>query len=178
VLVLETASNALVVRTAAFFGDDDTHNVVTRALSALVSGEPFEVANDLVVSPTYVPDLVDAMLDLAIDDESGIWHLANSAAVTWEALIRESAYAAHIDPASLRAVPAASLRLAAPRPRYSALASERATLMPALDDAIARYARRRPWERFVPPVPAVAHATEAHPPVSPPPTRLLPFSIG
>jgi len=177
IMVLEAASNALVVRTAAFFSDHDEYNVVTLALRALAAGDPFEVANDLVVSPTYVPDLVDAMLDLAIDDECGIWHLANTGSVTWDALVREAAYAAHIDTGSLRAVPAASLRFAAPRPRYSALGSERAAVMPPLDDALARYAHHRPWERAAGSRAQAGVTTTSHPPVSPP-TRPLPFSIG
>jgi hypothetical protein len=98
--------------------------------------------------------------------------------LTWEALVREAAYIAHVNSADLRGVPLAELRLAAPRPRYSVLGSERTTMMPTLDDALVRYAHARPWER------SLAHATShaartAHitPPLSQP-TRLLPFSIG
>ena len=42
--------------------------------------------SDYVVSPTYVPDLVHANLDLLLDDARGIWHLANPGAVTWSEL--------------------------------------------------------------------------------------------
>ena len=38
------------------------------------------------------------------------------------------------------AVATAELGLRAPRPRYSALGSERGVLLPELDDALARYA--------------------------------------
>jgi dTDP-4-dehydrorhamnose reductase len=167
------------VRTSAFFSDHDDYNVVTLALRALAAGDPFVVANDVLVSPTYVPDLVDAVLDLAIDDECGVWHLANAGAVTWESLIREAAYIAHVDSALLRGVPLAELRLAAPRPHYSVLASERTSMMPALDDALARYARARSWERSL--SRPASHATRtAHitPPVPQHPIRQLPFSIG
>ena len=147
VMVLDATADALVVRTAAFFGDDDEANFLTQALRALTRGRPFAAANDLVVSPTYVPDLVDATLDLAIDDERGVWHLANEGAVTWESFASEAARLAGVSRRSLRGLPANTLNFAAPRPRYAALASERAALMPALSDAIARYARGRPWER-------------------------------
>jgi len=178
VLVLEATGTALVVRTAAFFSDHDDYNVVTQALRALAAGEPFVVANDVLVSPTYVPDLVDAVLDLAIDDECGVWHLANAGALSWESLVREAAYIAHVDAAGLRGVPLTELRLAAARPRYSVLGSERTTMMPALDDALARYARVRPWERSL--AQAKSHASviaQVTPPVSQP-THQLPFSIG
>ena len=72
--VLAVHPDAFVVRTAAFFGDQDEHNFVTRALRSLAAGEPYTAISDVVVSPTYVPDLVDAMLDLLIDRERGIWH--------------------------------------------------------------------------------------------------------
>jgi dTDP-4-dehydrorhamnose reductase len=49
------------------------------------------VANDVVISPTYVPDLVHASLDLLIDGEKGLWHLANNGALTWADLARETA---------------------------------------------------------------------------------------
>jgi len=148
VMVLDATRDALVVRTAAFFGDHDEANFLTQALHALTMGRPFAAPSDVVVSPTYVPDLVDATLDLAIDDERGVWHLANAGAVTWETFATEAATIAGVSTRSLRGVPVSALGFTAPRPRYSALGSERATLMPPLPDAIARYARGRPWERL------------------------------
>jgi dTDP-4-dehydrorhamnose reductase len=32
------------------------------------------------ISPTYIPDLVDACLDVLVDGEAGVWHLTNGAA--------------------------------------------------------------------------------------------------
>ena len=40
----------------------------------------WRAAADIVVSPTYVPDLVHATLDLLLDGETGLWHLANDGA--------------------------------------------------------------------------------------------------
>ncbi|WP_296947013.1 family 1 glycosylhydrolase [uncultured Massilia sp.] len=141
--VLDAHPGALVVRTSAFFGPWDRHNFVTLALAALERGEPFRAAADMTVSPTYVPDLVHACLDLAIDAESGIWHLANAGAVTWAGLAAQAAAAAGIDAARLEAVPAAELGMAAPRPRYTGMTSERGILLPPLDNAIARYLELR-----------------------------------
>ena len=145
--VLGASSEALVIRTAAFFADHDDHNFVTLALRSMREGREFAAANDVVVSPTYVPDLVNVMLDLTIDDERGIWHLASAGALTWYGLARCAAREARVSTASLRGVPLAELALRAARPAYSALSSERATLMAPLDDALARYARSHAWER-------------------------------
>jgi dTDP-4-dehydrorhamnose reductase len=145
-IVLEKHPAALVVRTGAFFGPWDEHNFVTLALRAIARGEPFAAADDLVVSPTCVPDLVHAALDLLIDGERGVWHLANPAALSWAELARTAAEMAGLDDGLVHAVPAAELGLVASRPRFAALASERGTLMPPLEDALARYlaARRCP----------------------------------
>ena len=147
VMVLELDGRAMVVRTAAFFGDHDDYNFVTRSVRALANGRAVAAPNDVVVSPTYVPDLVDTVLDLAIDGESGVWHLANAGEITWEGLAREAAALGDVSAATLAGVPVDTLGLAARRPAYSALTSERAAIMPTLDDALARYARARPWER-------------------------------
>jgi dTDP-4-dehydrorhamnose reductase len=137
--VLAVNPDVLMVRTSAFFGPWDRHNFVTLALAALAEGRAFTAADDLVVSPTYVPDLVQTCLDLLIDEERGIWHLSNGEPVSWADLARRVAALAGHDPALVDAQPATALEGRAAQPRYSALASERGNLMPTLDDALARY---------------------------------------
>jgi dTDP-4-dehydrorhamnose reductase len=88
-LVFQTYPASLVIRTSAFFGPWDDYNFVTIALRQLSAGHTFIAAEDVVISPTYIPDLVHASLDLLIDDESGLWHLANKSAsdgITWAEL--------------------------------------------------------------------------------------------
>ncbi|MCA1645060.1 MAG: sugar nucleotide-binding protein [Chloroflexi bacterium] len=137
--VLARHSNALVIRTSAFFGPWDEFNFVTIALRELEQGHPFVAANDCVVSPTYVPDLVHTTLDLLIDGECGIWHLANHGAVTWAELARLAAAARGCDATLIRGVPTAALHLPASRPAHTPLGTARGLLMPTLEDALARY---------------------------------------
>jgi dTDP-4-dehydrorhamnose reductase len=102
------------------------------------------VANDTTISPTYVPDLVNGCLDLLIDDESGIWHIANAGAVSRGEFAMRAAKLAHVhDAGLLKLCSSADLGLAAKRPRFSALASERTPLLPSLDDALERYIAHR-----------------------------------
>jgi dTDP-4-dehydrorhamnose reductase len=54
--VLDVLPEALIIRTAAFFGPWDRSNFVTRLIAALTSDERITVALDAVVSPTYVVD--------------------------------------------------------------------------------------------------------------------------
>jgi dTDP-4-dehydrorhamnose reductase len=145
--VLAAHPDALVIRSAAFFGPWDEWNFVTLALRSLAAGIPFAAADDLVVSPTYVPDLVHAALDLLIDGERGLWHLANQGAVTWAELARRAACMAGVDASLVIECPHHALDLRARRPRFAALSSERAALMPSLDDALRRYAQTRAWVR-------------------------------
>jgi dTDP-4-dehydrorhamnose reductase len=137
--VLAALPSALVIRTSAFFGPWDEHNFVTHALRAISSGRTFRAADDAVVSPTYVPDLVHAALDLLIDDERGVWHLANVGAVTWADFARRAAELADLDARLVEGCTTESLGLAAARPLYSVLASERGPLLPPLDAALSRY---------------------------------------
>lgn len=143
----------LIIRTSAFFGPWDSYNFLTSTLAAIAAGLPVSAAADVIVSPTYVPHLVNAALDLLIDDERGMWHLVNDGAVTWWELGRLGAEAAGLDPSLVVPKPLAELGLAARRPPYSALSSERGAIMPALSDAIERYAAERAGT-FVAPVAA------------------------
>ncbi len=130
--VLRVHPGALIVRTGAFFGPWDEHNFVTVALRALSRGRPLRAASDAVVSPTYVPDLVNAALDLLVDGTTGLWHVANRGEVTWADLARRlTAELAGLD--ALRVILACSTRslgLAAPRPPYSALGTQRGLVLP------------------------------------------------
>lgn len=137
--VLSVHPHTLMVRTSALFGPWDRHNFVTRALQALAAGKPFTAVDDLIVSPTYVPDLVHTCLDLLIDRESGIWHLSSGAALSWAQLAARAAELAGLEAGGLRACAATTLEMSAPQPRFSALGSERGQLMPSLDDALRRY---------------------------------------
>jgi dTDP-4-dehydrorhamnose reductase len=137
--VLDAHPQSLIVRTAAFFGPWDRYNFVAQALDALRRGERLKAIEDQVVSPTYVPDLVQATLDLLVDGEQGIWHLANGGEVSWARFAQLAAEAASLDMRLIEPVGAADLGLVAPRPAYCALASERGVLMPTLEDALTRY---------------------------------------
>ncbi len=138
--VLSAGGRPLVIRTAAFFSPHDPHNFAQAVVRSLSGGQPFRAACDLTVSPTYTPDLVDASLDLLIDGETGLWHLANPGAVTWSDFACRLARAVGLDERLIVPVPAADFAWPAPRPAFAPLESRRGALMPPLDDAISRFA--------------------------------------
>jgi dTDP-4-dehydrorhamnose reductase len=133
--VLDAMPDALVVRTSAFFGPWDRHNFAWHVLSRLAAGETVRACDRTEVSPTYVPDLCHAALDLLIDGETGLWHLANSGRVSWFEFARRVAEGAGFDQSlvePLRSGDAGAL---------TALASSRGTMLRpfgnALDDYLA-----------------------------------------
>jgi dTDP-4-dehydrorhamnose reductase len=143
--VLETMPTALVVRTSAFFGPWDAHNFVVQTLQSLRRGHRVAAAGDIVVSPTYVPDLVNATLDLLIDGETGLWHLANGGTATWFDFACEAAEACGERADLIERVAASDLGWPAARPSYSALASVRGEVMRPRDEALAAFAQQQEW---------------------------------
>ncbi len=137
--VMQAHAGALIIRTSSFFGPWDAHNFVTVALRTLARGDVFRAIDDIVVSPTYVPDLVNAALDLLIDGEQGLWHLVNDGSLTWAELVRRAAKLAKVSTAQLQPDSWRTFDLAAARPSFSVLTSERGIVMPNLEDALARY---------------------------------------
>ena len=100
--VMAIDPQALIIRTSAFFGPWDRHNFLWGTLDRLVNGQEVHASDNAVVSPTYVPDLVHATLDLLLDGEHGIWHLANQGSISWHGLAREVAGRAGLSPKKIR----------------------------------------------------------------------------
>jgi dTDP-4-dehydrorhamnose reductase len=132
-LAAAAGGEALIVRTSAFFGPWDRHNFAWAVLEHLRAGKPFGASTD-IVSPTFVPDLCHAALDLLIDGETGLWHLANQGAISWYDLALTIAARTGLD---------ASLIFTCESPvrRNTALASIRGALLRPLDRALADYLR-------------------------------------
>ena len=131
-LVAQAWPQALVIRTSAFFGPWDRYNFVHGVLQTLRAGHSVEASDRVMVSPTYVPDLVHAALDLLIDGASGVWHLANQGQVSWHELALQAARAARLDPLGL-------VRAEQGEQAVTALTSERGLILPPLESALQRY---------------------------------------
>jgi len=129
--VLTAHGKALVLRTSAFFGPWDRYNFVWSILNTLSRGEGVKASLD-VVSPTYVPDLVNTSLDLLIDGGTGIWHMANIGETSWCDLAAMAAERAGFDPGLV--TDAGDLPVL-----NTALFTERGILMPRLDSALDRF---------------------------------------
>lgn len=137
--VLGANPETLVIRTSAFFGPWDEYNFAHYVRSSLMNEESISVAKDAVISPTYVPDLVHASLDLLVDEEKGIWHLANNGELSWADFANEVADRFGLNRKYINAIPTGDFNYPAKRPLYSVLTSNRGLLLPSLDNALRRY---------------------------------------
>jgi dTDP-4-dehydrorhamnose reductase len=129
--VLKAHDKALVLRTSAFFGPWDRYNFIWSILNTLSRGERVEASVD-VVSPTYVPDLVNTSLDLLIDGGTGIWHMANIGETSWRDLAVMAAERAGFNPELVTDVGDLPVL-------NTALSTERGILMPRLESALDRF---------------------------------------
>ena len=143
-------AGTLVVRTCAPFGPWDRDDVVARGLSLLRQGREWRAAADEIVTPTYLPDLVQACLDLLIDGETGAWHLTNGEPLSWAAFASRAAEHAGLDASLVVGLRSRQLDRAS-----RALDARGRGLLPTLDDALAR------WQRDHEPVPAPVPALRA-----------------
>ncbi|MCB2376138.1 SDR family oxidoreductase [Hymenobacter sp. BT635] len=131
--VLHCMPNALVVRTSALFGPWDEDNFVFNVLRAGQQQQAFDAADDVRISPTFIPDLVNVALDLLIDEEKGVWHLSNQGAYTWAELARLAADMGGLDTSFVVPRAMQTLGLPAARPMNSVLGSREGDLLPSLE---------------------------------------------
>jgi dTDP-4-dehydrorhamnose reductase len=138
-LIQEKDPKALIIRTSAFFGPWDQYNFAHLLQQALKNGQPFDVVKGMTVSPTYVPDLVNASLDLLIDEEYGVWHLSNDGDISWVDFAKELASRSGLSKKMLRIRPPEEMQWKARRPVYSVLQSGKGMKLPVFGNALERY---------------------------------------
>ncbi|TDH21441.1 NAD-dependent epimerase/dehydratase family protein [Segetibacter sp. 3557_3] len=137
--VLAENPDALVIRTSTYFGPWDSMNFVADALYSFQKSLPFKVVNDVIVSPTYTPDLVNVALDLLLDEEHGIWNISNNGELSWAVLAEEVAKRSGYSTARLNPISLKEMGFVAPRPQYSVLKSEKGFTLPNLENALDRF---------------------------------------
>jgi dTDP-4-dehydrorhamnose reductase len=91
----------LVIRCGSIVGTDREDDLLARCLQALERGESWSVPADCPVA--MATPLVHAALDLLVDGELGIWHLAHRRDLL--AVCQAAARLAELDVAQIRAVP-------------------------------------------------------------------------
>ncbi len=115
----------LVVRTAWLNGPGGPSGgcVVDTVLSLARAGRPMAFVDDQVGSPSFVADVVPAMVELIGLGASGVHHVVNSGTASWFDLARETVRVAGLDPGLVSPVATRDLDppREATRPAYSVL---------------------------------------------------------
>lgn len=151
--VLETASDALVLRTSWLFGPG--RNFVVAILDQAGKrrrGEahgPLSVVSDQLGSPTYAADLATALLEIATSTVastrslSGLLHLSNTGETSWFGFARAILDASGCADIPIEPVPTGAFKTKAPRPAFSvldcSLAKTHGIELPDWRDALLRY---------------------------------------
>ena len=113
----------LIVRSSWLFGVGG-QNFVETMLRLAGEREELAVVGDQVGCPTYTGHLAEAIVTLAAGEETGIRHVAGGGHCSWHDLAAEifRRTDTHV---ALRRATTAEIARPAPRPAFSALASER-----------------------------------------------------
>lgn len=135
-----------VVRSAWLFGTGGPNFVETMLRLAADHGEVL-VVRDQVGSPTYTWHLAYGIVRLIEGVEFGIHHMAAAGSCSWYEFAREIFEQANVE-CKVMSATTEMLGRPAPRPAYSALASQRehAIELPAWQDGLAAYLAQRSAE--------------------------------
>jgi dTDP-4-dehydrorhamnose reductase len=112
-------------------------------LNAILGGVKLRAACDRTTSPSYVPDVVRATLELIKCDAGyGTYHCVNSGFTTWDELAREIARQLGVS-IDVEALTSEGLKTSAKRPKYCALSNAKLAAlgirMPSWQSAIQRH---------------------------------------
>jgi dTDP-4-dehydrorhamnose reductase len=141
--VLDASAEHTVVRTAWLYGVAG-RNFVDTMLGLAEEREAVQVVDDQVGCPTWSGHLAPALLGLLERRVCGLVHLAGAGQVSWNGFAREIFRQAEVA-CRLEAATSEQMARPAPRPAWSALASERAEVlpMPPWQDGLAGYLAAR-----------------------------------
>lgn len=145
----------LIVRTCGVYGPGGVKtargNFVETMLRLARSGNPIQVVEDFVASPTYAPALAARTCDLVERGYSGVFHIGGGTAISWFDFAKAIFKAAGVKP-KLQASNERSYRTPARRPKYSVLSNAKmeaagVALMPSIEEAVAEYMSRSAGDR-------------------------------
>jgi dTDP-4-dehydrorhamnose reductase len=141
--VLAASPRHLVVRTAWLYGVDGP-NFVETMLRLAGERDAVQVVTDQTGSPTWSGHLAPAILGLLERELSGLVHLTGTGEVSWNGFAKEIFRQAEVE-CLVEAASSEQMARPAPRPGWSALASERDDVlaMPDWRDGLAGYLAAR-----------------------------------
>jgi dTDP-4-dehydrorhamnose reductase len=122
--IAEHLEQFLIVRTSWLYGVHGS-NFVEAILKQAEVKDRLQVVHDQVGSPTYVPDLSQALLNLLAANFMGIVHVSNSGACSWFEFARKILELSGKGNVAVDPIPSSKINRPARRPANSVLSCER-----------------------------------------------------
>ncbi len=127
-LVAASGCPYLIVRTSGLIskGGRRAHggSFIERILARARADQPLRVVADQVFSPTFVPDLAEALVTLVGRGARGIYHVTNSGSCSWHGLAEAALRESGLD-TPVQAIRTVDLGARARRPMHSILSKQR-----------------------------------------------------
>ena len=146
--VLAALPGALVIRTAAVFGDQGSHikggSFPLRIVERGRRGERIRVVSDQRVNPTYARDLAAAAITLAAGDLTGVVHAVATGCCGWNEFARAALAACGME-ADVEPVTSTELAAPAARPLNGCLGSERTAALRPWQEGLEEWAAN--WQK-------------------------------
>lgn len=137
--VMKNNPDALIIRSSQFFNPWKNNDLLKVILQAEGNLQKYYLASDIIFSPTYIPDMVHQVLDLLIDNESGIWHISGSDEMTQYSFIKLALEMAGKSNKHIIPQPFEKLNYTAERPSYSVLMSSQGLVLPSVNTSLKHY---------------------------------------
>lgn len=137
--ILHVNPDVLIVRSGLLMNPFNPDDFLQQMLYSDRGGRSKYAFSDIIISPGYLPDVINTALDLLIDNERGIWHISGPEAVSYFDFARLATGIAGMAHTGIRSVPSIRLPGHARRPAYSALRSASGIVLPSLEISISNY---------------------------------------
>ena len=145
---LAVLPGALVIRTAAVFGDQGSAikggSFPQRIVERARRGERISVVSDQRVNPTYARDLARAAIELVAGELTGVVHAVAEGCCGWDEFARAALAACGVD-ANVEPVTSAEFAAPAARPLNGCLGSIRTVALRPWRQALAEWAAN--WQK-------------------------------
>jgi dTDP-4-dehydrorhamnose reductase len=138
--IMKNNPDSLIIRSSFFFNpwsNDDLLRIILE--SSVQPDKQFFLPSDIIISPTYIPDLVHQSLDLLIDNESGIWHLSGPDEMSQFSFIQLALNIGEKSNKHIVPWPFEKLNFRAERPHYSVLMSSQGIVLPSIQSSLFSY---------------------------------------
>lgn len=132
-----------IVRISWVFGINGNNFIKTMLRLGRENGA-VKVVDDQIGSPTYTYDLARLLVDMIESDRYGAYHATNEGICSWYEFAKEIFRVAGMDNVSVTPVKSGEFPVKAKRPKNSRMSKEKLvtngfSLLPAWQDAVARY---------------------------------------